>query len=163
VLRQRAAVERDQDPRDAKRLFGQVVALEREDVLPGEEAAQVLVLTAQGPNSSSVNPLPPLPSTTQRMTRRYMAETMTTVKTTIQMLAPSVTWATPATTISLRNGPKTYSGDVAGSPPPANAPWKALASLCDTCAMRDLVRRRRSAAAGQMEREAWRVLRAGRR
>jgi hypothetical protein len=32
----------------------------------------------------------------------------------------------------LRNGPNTYNGDVAGSPPPARAPSKALFSLFDT-------------------------------
>ena len=63
--------------------------------------------TAQLPNSSSASPLPPLPSTTQRITRRYIAETMATVNTTIQMLAPKVMPATPPTTISRRKGPKT--------------------------------------------------------
>ena len=65
------------------------------------------IFTAQGPNSSSVSPLPPLPSTTHRITSRYMADTIATVKTTSQMLVPKVTSATPARTISLRNGPKT--------------------------------------------------------
>ena len=52
--------------------------------------------TAQEPNSSSLSPLPPLPSTTQRITSRYIAETIATVRTTSQMLAPNVTSATPA-------------------------------------------------------------------
>ena len=90
------------------------------------------ILTAQPPNSSSLRPLPPLPSVIQTMTRRYMAETRATVMTTSQMLAPKVIWATPATTISLRKGPKTYRGEVAGSPPPARAPSSALESLRET-------------------------------
>lgn len=85
--------------------------------------------TAQGPNSSSFSPPPPLPSVTQLMTSRYMMETTNTVKTASQTLAPKVTEATPAATISWRNGPKTYRGEVAGSPPPASAPSNELLSL----------------------------------
>ena len=56
-----------------------------------------------------------------------MADTTATVRTTSQMLAPNVTSATPATTISFRNGPKTYSGEVAGSPPPGERSFERVA------------------------------------
>jgi len=49
-----------------------------------------LTLTAQPPNSSSLRPLPPLPSVTQLITRRYMVDTMAMVSTTSQTLAPKV-------------------------------------------------------------------------
>ena len=91
-----------------------------------------LSLTAQLPNSSSLRPLPPLPSVTQRMTWRYMADTTRMVNTTSHKLAPKVTWATPAMTMSFRKGPNTYRGEVAGSPPPANAPSRELESLWET-------------------------------
>ena len=91
-----------------------------------------LTLTAQPPNSSSLRPLPPLPSVTQRITSRYMADTAATVKITSQMLAPNVTAATPATTINCKNGPKTYRGEVAGSPPPARAPSNELDNFLET-------------------------------
>ena len=91
-----------------------------------------LTLTAQLPNSSSLKPLPPLPSVTQRMTRRYIAETTMMVRITNQTEAPNVTRATPPTTISFKKGPKTYSGEVVGSPPPASAPSKALFNLLET-------------------------------
>lgn len=45
-------------------------------------------LAAQEPNSSSLRPLPPVPSATQSITRRYTAETVATVSTASQMLAP---------------------------------------------------------------------------
>ena len=41
-----------------------------------------LTFTAQGPNSSSLNPLPPLPPVTHCIRRRYIAETTATVSTT---------------------------------------------------------------------------------
>ena len=66
-----------------------------------------LSLTAQPPNSSSLRPLPPLPSVTQRITRRYIAETTAIVKMTNHRLAPKVISATPAATIRRRKGPKT--------------------------------------------------------
>ena len=66
-----------------------------------------LILTAQPPNSSSESPLPPLPSVIHVITCRYIAETMMTVKTTIQTVAPNVICATPATTINFKKGPKT--------------------------------------------------------
>jgi len=69
-----------------------------------------LTFTAQPPNSSSASPLPPLPSVTQRMTSRYMVDTMAMVKTTNHTVAPKVTSATPATapmTMSFRKGVKT--------------------------------------------------------
>ncbi len=94
-----------------------------------------LTLTAHPPNSSSLRPLPPLPSITQRITSLYMAETTAMVMITSHTEAPKVTWATPAATISLRKGPNTYNGEVAGSPPPASAPSMALFSLCDTAAI----------------------------
>src|ERR1051326_6948254 len=90
---------------------------------------------AHPPNSSSVSPLPPLPSVTHVITSRYIAETTATVSTTSQTLAPNVTGATPATTISLRNGPKTERADEAGSPPPASAPSNEFDNRCETRAM----------------------------
>ena len=50
-----------------------------------------LTLTAHPPNSSSLNPLPPLPSVTHCMTNRYIAETTAMVSTTIHTEAPNVT------------------------------------------------------------------------
>ena len=47
-----------------------------------------LSLTAQGPNSSSLRPLPPLPSVTHIITSRYIADTVTTVSTASQIEAP---------------------------------------------------------------------------
>ncbi len=88
-----------------------------------------LIFTAQLPNSSSLKPLPPLPSVTHLITSRYIAETTIMVIITNQTDAPKVTRATPATTISFKNGPNTYNGEVAGSPPPASAPSKALFNL----------------------------------
>ncbi len=90
-----------------------------------------LILTAQLPNSSSLKPLPPLPSVTQRITKRYMAETTVIVIITSQIDAPKVVRATPARTISFKNGPNTYNGEVAGSPPPARAPSNALFNLLE--------------------------------
>ncbi len=66
-----------------------------------------LTMTAQPPNSSSLSPLPPLPSVTQIITSRYMAETMMTVNTASQMAAPNTTEATPAAKTIRRKGPKT--------------------------------------------------------
>ena len=51
------------------------------------------------------------------------------------MVVPKVMLATPATTINLRKGPKTYRGDVAGSPPPASAPSAEFDNLYETCAV----------------------------
>ena len=86
-------------------------------------------ITAQVPNSSSFRPLPPLPSVIHLITRRYIALTTTTVRTASQIAAPITMDPTPATMISFRKGPKTYSGEVAGSPPPARAPSNAPDSL----------------------------------
>lgn len=66
-----------------------------------------LSLTAQSPNSSPLKPLPPLPSVTQTMTRRYIAETTTKVSTTNHSVVPNARFATPAATSSRRAGPKT--------------------------------------------------------
>ena len=85
--------------------------------------------TAQPPNSSSFRPLPPLPSITHCITSRYMADTTAIVRITSHTEAPNVTCATPATTTSLRKGPNTYRGEVAGSPPPARAPSNELFNL----------------------------------
>ncbi len=85
--------------------------------------------TAHGPNSSSLRPLPPLPSVIQTITSRYMADTNAMVKTTNHTVGPKVTPATPATTTSFRKGPKTYKGEVAGSPPPASAPSREFDNL----------------------------------
>jgi len=66
-----------------------------------------LMRAAQPPNSSSLSPVPPLPSVTHRMTRRYMTETTTIVVTASQIEAPKVSGATPVPTSRARNGPKT--------------------------------------------------------
>ena len=116
-----------------------------------------LILTAQLPNSSSLKPLPPLPSTTQRITRRYIAETIATVRMTSQTLAPNVTCATPATTINFRNGPKTYRGEVAGSPPPASAPSNEFLSLWETCAISAVPRKLFTMNTNALE-DKWRIL-----
>jgi len=55
---------------------------------------------------------------------------MAIVNTTNHIEDPNVIDATPAAIISLRNGPNTYKGDVAGSPPPASAPSSELDNLC---------------------------------
>jgi hypothetical protein len=60
---------------------------------------------------------------------------MAIVNTTSHMVVPKVMLATPATTINLRKGPKTYRGDVAGSPPPARAPSTEFDNLYETCAI----------------------------
>jgi hypothetical protein len=68
-----------------------------------------------------------------------MAETATTVKTASQTEVPNVTEATPAATIRLRKGPNTYRGEVAGSPPPASAPWSEFFSLYEIVALTHLL------------------------
>ncbi|MDO9087308.1 MAG: hypothetical protein Q7U53_13960 [Anaerolineaceae bacterium] len=94
-----------------------------------------LTLTAQPPNSSSLRPLPPEPSVTHCITRRYMADTTAMVSTASHTAPPKTTRAAPETTTRLKKGPNTYSGEVAGSPPPASAPSKGFFSLWEMRAM----------------------------
>lgn len=91
-------------------------------------------LTAQPPNSSSLRPLPPDPSVTHFITRRYMADTTAMVNTASQTAPPKTMRAAPETIIRLRKGPNTYNGEVAGSPP-ASAPSKGFFSLWEMRAM----------------------------
>ena len=58
---------------------------------------------------------------------------------TNQIELPNVTRATPAAAIIFMKGPNMYSGEVAGSPPPANAPSNAFFNLCELFAMLEII------------------------